>query len=137
MLESGDFSDLKIQTNDGVVFNVHKTILSARSSVFLKMLTSNMKEAATNTVEIEDIDSKTMQEFLRFIYCEEFKDFKAVSNDLLYAAEKYEVNQLKEICIEELAANVSAENVIETLILADRINGAEKLVKDCIPIVQK
>jgi speckle-type POZ protein len=135
MFENEENCDLKIQANDGVTLSVHKLILIARSPVFLKMLTSNMKEAATNTVEVDDLDSTTMRELLRFIYCGEVQDLKENVKDLIYAAEKYEVNQLKEICIEELAANVSEENVIETLIIADQVSGTEKLIEACIPIV--
>jgi hypothetical protein len=127
--------DIKIQTNDGVIFNAHKAILVARSPVCLKMLTSNMKEAATNTVEVDDFDSTTMRELLRFIYCGEVQYLNENAKDLIYAAEKYEVKHLKEICIEELAANVSEENVIETLIIADQVSGTEKLIEACMPIV--
>jgi hypothetical protein len=95
-----------------------------------------MKEAATNNVEIDDVDSETMWELLRFIYCGEVRGFKEIAKDLIYAAEKYEVDALKENCIEELVMNVTEENVIETLIIADRISGTEKLLKACIPIVR-
>jgi speckle-type POZ protein len=135
MLEEEILCDLKIQTNDGVTLNAHKAILIARSPVFLKILTSNMKEAATNIVKVDDFDSKMMRKLLRFIYYGEVQDLAKIAKDLIYAAEKYEVNQLKEKCIEELVKNVSEENVIETLIIADRISGTEKLLKACIPIV--
>jgi hypothetical protein len=86
-----------------------------------------MKESGLNAIHVTDFDSITMRELLRFIYCEEVQD-------LIYAAEKYEVDGLKEICIDDLAANVSDKNVIETLIIADQISGSEKLVEKCIPI---
>jgi speckle-type POZ protein len=137
MFEEEIFCDLKIKTRDGVTLNVHKAILMARSPVFLTMLKTNMKELGTKTVKIEDFDSKSMQELLRFIYCEEVQDLKEIAKDLIYAAEKYEVNQLKEICIEELSKNVSDENVIELLIIADRISGTEELIKACLPVVSR
>jgi kelch-like protein 2/3 len=135
MLEEEILCDIKIQTNDGVIFNAHKTILVARSPVCLKMLTIKMEEAATNTVKVEDFDSTTMRKLLRFIYCGEVKDLKENAKDLIYAAEKYEVNQLKEICIEELAKNVTEENVVESLAIADQVSGTQKLIKACVPIV--
>jgi speckle-type POZ protein len=135
MFEEELLCDIKIQTNDGVIFNAHKAILVARSPVCLKMLTIKMEETATNEVKVEDFDSVTMRKLLRFIYCGEVQDLKENIKDLIYAAEKYEVNQLKEICIDELAKNVSEENVIETLIIADQISGIEKLIKVCVPII--
>jgi hypothetical protein len=134
MFEEEILCDLKIKANDEVVLNAHKTILIARSPVFFKMLTTDMKESDLKLVEVEDFDSTTMRELLRFIYCEEVQDLKTIAKDLIYAAEKYEVLELKEICIEELAKNVSDENVIETLIIADQISGTQKLIENCIPI---
>jgi hypothetical protein len=135
MFEEELLCDIKIQTNDGVIFNAHKAILVARSPVCLKMLTIKMEEAETNVVKVDDFDSTTMRKLLRFIYCGEVQDLKENAKNLIYAAEKYEVNQLKEMCIEELAANVSEENVIETLAIADQVSGTEKLIQKCIPVV--
>jgi hypothetical protein len=137
MFEEEILCDLKIKANDGVVLNAHKTILITRSTVFFKMLTTDMMESELNAIHVEDFDSKTMRELLRFIYCEEVQDLKTIAKDLIYAAEKYEVDGLKEICIEELIKNVSDENVIETLIIADQISGTEKLIETCIPIVTR
>jgi speckle-type POZ protein len=136
MFENEEHCDLKIHADDGVTLNAHKTILIARSPVFSKMLTSNMKEATTNTVKIEDFDSKTLRELLRFIYCGQVQDLEAVAGNLVHAAEKYDLDELKKICIEQLAENVLGENVVETLIIADQVSGTEKLVKACVPIVQ-
>jgi speckle-type POZ protein len=137
MFEEEILCDIKIEANDGVTLNAHKTILITRSTVFLKMLTIGMKESGLNAIHVEDFDSKTMRELLRFIYCEEVQDLKTIARDLIYAAEKYGVDGLKEICIEELVANVTDENVIETLIIADQISGTEKLIEKCIPIVTR
>jgi kelch-like protein 2/3 len=135
MLDEEILCDIKIEANDGVTFNAHKTILIARSPVCLKMLTIKMEEPATNTVKVEDFDSKTMRVLLRFIYCGEVQDLEENAKSLIFAADKYEVNQLKEICIDELVKKVSEENVVETLIIADRISGTEKLVKACIAVI--
>jgi hypothetical protein len=45
-------------------------------------------EAITNRVEIVDFDYETMQELLRFIYCEKVFDLEGVALDLLPAADK-------------------------------------------------
>jgi hypothetical protein len=137
MFEEEIFCDLQLKTNDKVTLKAHKTILIARSPVFFKMLATDMKESGMNLVEIEDFDSKTIREFLRFIYYEEVEGLKDVAEDLVYAAEKYEVDGLKEICIEELAKNVTDENVIETLIIADQISETSQLVSACSPIVAR
>jgi speckle-type POZ protein len=137
MFEEEVFCDLKIKTKDGVVLNVHKAILTTRSTVFFKILMTDKKEATTNNVEIKDFDSKTTRELLRFIYCEEVQGLKTIAKDLINAAEKYKVDGLKEFCIEGLSKNVSEENVIDFLIIADQISETSQLVSACSPIVAR
>lgn len=56
------------------------------------MFCQNTLEAANNRVVIEDIDFETMQELVRFIYCEKVSDIKKVALTLLPAADK--VNEI-------------------------------------------
>jgi hypothetical protein len=62
--------------------------MSGRSIVFKAMFSNEMKESATNKVKIDDFDFKTVQELLRFIYCEKVEDLKEVALNLLQAADK-------------------------------------------------
>jgi hypothetical protein len=48
----------------------------------------NTLEAMTNRVEIVDSDYETMQELLRFIYCEKVLNLEKVALNLLPAADK-------------------------------------------------
>ena len=130
------FADFELKMNDGEILMAHKSILAARSPVFRAMLTTGMKEAATNSVEVPDFCSKTMRELLRFIYCGEI-EIPEGATDLIFAAEKYEVLELKEICIDRLISDLSDENVIETLIIADRVSGTERLAAGCVETVMK
>jgi hypothetical protein len=52
------------------------------------MFSHGMIESATNKVRIDDFDFKTVQELLRFIYCEKVEDLKEVALNLLQAADK-------------------------------------------------
>ncbi len=62
--------------------------LPGRSTVFNSMFSVEMKESATNKVLIGDFDFKTVQELLRYIYCEKVEDLKEVALNLLQAADK-------------------------------------------------
>ena len=55
------------------------------------------------------------------------KYLNKIADDLLIAADKYLVNELKEICIESLKKNLNKENFFKSLIIADKIMRAEKL----------
>ena len=136
MLESSILADFELKMNDGETLMAHKSILAARSPVFRAMLTTKMKETAWNSVTVPDFCSKTMRELLRFIYCGEV-DIPDGVTDLIFAAEKYELLELKEICINRLISDRTDENVVETLIIADQVSDSERLTAACVKIVMK
>jgi len=59
MWEDKKFTDVSL-TCDGETFHAHRCVLAAASPVFLKMLETNMKEAQTHEILIED-DSSAAQ----------------------------------------------------------------------------
>jgi uncharacterized protein Yka (UPF0111/DUF47 family) len=60
-----------------------------------------------------------------------------LAGELIYAAERYEVDELKDKCIKELFKNVSEENVVDMLIIADQISGSDKLLNRCVLFVSR
>jgi speckle-type POZ protein len=137
IFEDESLHDFELKMNDGVTLKAHKAVLIARSSVFFKMLTTDMKEAKQGFVEVPDFDSKTMRELLRFMYCSEVENLDEMANDLIFAAEKYEVQQLKELCIDHIISKLTRENVLDALIIADRVNNTDNILNKCIEIVSR
>ena len=67
------------------------------------MFESDMKEARQRMVVIEDIKAKTIEKLLEFIYTGEVDGMEDVAEELLYAADKYEIMGLVSInCFTEL-----------------------------------
>ena len=58
------------------------------------MLTSDMREAKTGVVVLQDIEGKTMEKLLEFIYTGKIEEMDDQLERLLYAADKYEVQDL-------------------------------------------
>ncbi|GBN67424.1 Protein maternal effect lethal 26, partial [Araneus ventricosus] len=110
--------ELKTQSTS---FWVHKTVLCARSPVFLAMFTGEMKEKTSKCVEIEDLENDTLEKFLAFLYTDSFEEsqWNAVV-ELYYAADKYQVERLKFFCCSFFANNIDVSNVCDLLMLADR-----------------
>lgn len=129
------FSDFTFISSDEKPFPVHRCILLARSKVLDKMLNAELLESETKEVTIKDINGETMFELLRFIYTGKANNLKSVAFDLLYAAEKYDLIELKSICAKSLAENLSVENVFQVIILSDRCK-AESLMKECIQLIK-
>ncbi|KAG8181914.1 hypothetical protein JTE90_012470 [Oedothorax gibbosus] len=117
------FSDFTLRVGDEE-FKAHKNILCARSSVFNTMLNCEMEEKLTNCVKITDFDPPTVRKMLNYIYCGQVEDLTPeVALQLYSAAEKYNLQDLKDICDGYLSNNLSVDIFCDALILAKLHNG--------------
>ena len=115
------FSDFDIVVC-GKNLRVHKFILAAHSPVFLAMFDHDMKEQRLNKLEIKDIDYDVFEQMLCYIYTGKAKKLKELAISLLSAADKYALEGLKYECEKILCSNITVENVLDILVLADLHN---------------
>ncbi|KAG5683135.1 hypothetical protein PVAND_012435 [Polypedilum vanderplanki] len=125
------FNDISLICADNITVRANSIILSKYSSVFKVMLEGNMKEAETKEIKIDDIDSITMQQLINFLYAGKINKNEDMLESVLYAAEKYDIQNLKSICLYQLHKKLSIETVWNTLKIADMYN-AELLFFECI-----
>lgn len=131
LLTDVDFSDVIVKVGEKI-FHLHKCLLANKSTVFEAMFKNDdLKEKNKSTVEIEDIKYDILQELFRFIYTGTVKKIEDIACELLTAAEKYCVKDLKTLCEETMADNLTNHNAIEYLNSAET-NNAEKLKADAI-----
>ncbi|KAH0558172.1 speckle-type POZ protein-like [Cotesia glomerata] len=116
----------------GKQFKIHKAILSAHSPVLATLFTNDTVERQTNEVSILDIylTSEIFEKLLEYIYTDKVSNLDQVAANLFEAAHKYQMTSLLKICEESLRESLNPENIIQTLILADRCNA--KNLKDFI-----
>lgn len=136
LFRSDKFSDFQLITIDGTEIPVHKNILSIRSPVFEKMIESKMLESQENKVTVVDIGERAIIEFLHFIYCGTVVGMDELSEELLYASTKYDVPDLKPLCVQSLAQKLSKVNVFEILMLADLHVPDGRLKEFCIDFIK-
>ena len=105
-----------------VEFPAHKVILAARSPVFASMFEHNMQENSSNQVEIDDIYPNVVKVMLTYIYTGRVSNISEVAYDLFYAADKYQLDQLKTLCEEQLSKNLKVENAARIIQLAHMHN---------------
>jgi len=116
------FSDFKIIC-DGKTIACHKNVLGTQSDVFETMfLNMDLNEAKSGEVEIEDFDFGTVETLICFLYDEEIQDKKMINAKLLYAADKYNVSRLVEMCATFLKCNLSVENALDVLVASHHTN---------------
>ncbi len=117
-----DISDFTLITADDEEIPVHKIILATRSEVFGRMMESQLKEGEAKKAKIDDISSTALKEFLRYLYCGRINNIDSIAAELIYAAEKYDLKDLKPLCVLSLMKTISVEGAVDTLILSDLHN---------------
>lgn len=137
MLDKKLFTDFQIQTNDGQVLNANKAVLSARSPVFNAMLKNEMTEAKTGLVFVPDFDSKVMKLVLQFIYCDLVEGSNKTAAELVYAAEKYQLEELKQRCLNTIGSALSINNVAQAILIANRVSNATSLFNKCVRFLSR
>jgi len=137
LFKSHEFADVQIRCNDGTI-EAHSNILAARSPVFRAMWSNSaMKEGASKTVDIEDVDHRVALRLVQFMYTASAGGELANDGDtvaLLQAAHKYEVNVLVELCAVALASRLNVDIVIDRLMVADLL-GLDGLRKACLEYI--
>ena len=86
--------------------------------MFEAMFSLNMKEAQENKVTVDDIDGDTLEEMFIFMYSGKVKNLQEKAIDLLAAADKYQLKDLKQRCEESLSLNLKVEDVLDVLVTA-------------------
>lgn len=122
IFEGGKFADCTVVCG-GSEFRCHKNILAARSTVFDAMFTHDMEETRKSKVTIVDLDSDTVLDMIHYIYSGRVSGLDIKADRLLSAAEKYDLRELKSMCEAALCENITTDNVLDLLVLAD-LHGA-------------
>ena len=113
----------------------HKAVLAARSPVFAAMFQNEMQENSSNEVVVTDMEPDALKQMLQFIYTGRCQ-IGAWTEDLFFAADKYDIKDLKEICEDELRMKLRVDNAIRFLIFSD-LHRATKLKKKSISVINQ
>ncbi|KAG5677788.1 hypothetical protein PVAND_007518 [Polypedilum vanderplanki] len=135
-IDDENYNDFSIVCNDGITVYANRIVLAKSSPVFKAMFQTDMSERQKNEIILNDIDSKTMKEFINFVYGKHIENFDDLVDSLLYCAEKYLVSNLKDICTKCLHENLDKNNAFETLAKAETYN-LEPLMDQCITFILK
>ena len=85
-----------------------------------------MKEKNNNEIQIDDIEPAVITEFLELIYTGKSSNLDKFAMRLFIAADKYQINSLKEICEEALISSLEIDNWVSLLLMGDKCSTAIK-----------
>ena len=111
LLTHGELTNFKILSGDQS-FPCHKSITSSMSPFIKAMLTSNMTEATSGQVQLDDIPPDVVKLLLKYIYTGE----ATIPSDLLLATVKGSdflgLLELKDYCLDQALTQIKPSNVI-------------------------
>ena len=100
------------------------------------MFSHDFKETRYNRVVITDLEPEAVVEMLRYVYNFRVQNLDRVNRTLLAAADKYNIQDLKETCERSLCDSMSVENVSGLLLFA-RDRFSENLKKKAIDFITR
>ncbi|XP_051190367.1 BTB/POZ and MATH domain-containing protein 3-like [Lolium perenne] len=119
-------TDVSLEVGDET-FRAHRRFLAAQSPVFAALFTGPMRENTAPSVRIHDMEPQVFKAMLDFIYrgnlppaVDQGDDGVAMTQHLLVAADRYDLERLKSVCSEKLRLHISTSSVAATLELAHR-----------------
>ncbi|XP_075145770.1 speckle-type POZ protein-like [Haematobia irritans] len=136
LLNSGLHSDI-IFVIDKEEIQAHKAILAIHSNVFKAMFEhKQLEENKTNRVVVNDVEPDVFKEVLRFIYSRKCEKINQIAPELFTVADKYDLKQLKAICVSHMEKKLSVDTVISTLVLAD-LHGLNDMKKKSLDYIKE
>ena len=117
----------------GQTFAAHRCVLAARSPAFSAELFGAMKESNTaGVIHVDDMEAQVFKALLYFVYTdslpktknteEEDEEEDVMSQHLLVAADRYNLERLKLLCEEKLCKYIDVGTVATILALAEQHN---------------
>lgn len=123
LLQSGDGADVTLLCG-GESFRAHSIILSARSRVFGAQLSPGSPFTGVDLSAVStppELTPSALRAVLEFVYTDAVSPMTAEdAQNLLFAADHYDLTRLMKICEETLCNSVTAENSALTLSLAEK-----------------
>lgn len=102
--------------------HAHKAILSARSAVFAAMFQHNMLEKLRSTVQVKDVSYDILKQIFQYLYTGKVDKIEQKPVDLLIAANKYCLDDLKILCEMAIQYDLNVDNAFEYLSVAESHN---------------
>ncbi|XP_008330229.1 kelch-like protein 7 [Cynoglossus semilaevis] len=103
----------------GKYFPAHRVVLAAASHFFNLMFTTRMMESMSHEVELRSAEPEIIEILIEFIYTAQISVNGSNVQSLLDAANQYQIEPVKKMCVEFLKGQIDATNCLGISALAD------------------
>lgn len=131
LLDKSIMTDAHLKSEERTI-PVHKAILAARSEVFAAMFRNEMAESSSGVIDIKDINTPVLEGFLKYLYSGKIPDDlpEDMVPKLYTVGDKYAVHALTKVCSNFMAKDLTEDNYLSFLTLADA--HSDKELKDAV-----
>jgi len=130
-------SDIGFELEDKLMTHAHKMLIASRSEYFKTIFESGFKEHSAQVIAIEMVEQNIFNAVLQYLYTGD--DAVAQSDrivDILIAADRFLLDDLKQICESILESSLDTDNCAYLLAIADKHN-APRLKRLCLETILK
>ncbi|KAF6215089.1 hypothetical protein GE061_009838 [Apolygus lucorum] len=120
MMKNKEYTDFTIVVEDKR-FEVHRMFLALRSPYFAAMFTTPMKESIEKEAIEKDVEKDVFELLLEYIYTDNVQKIDDHAAKLIVCAEKYEMNDLAELCGKSLLKTLNVINAARYLGCVDLV----------------
>lgn len=124
MMRQEELCDVTLNV-EGRAIKAHKLVLAACSSFFHAMFTTRMAEAQTSQVELKDVTYETVSAIVQFAYTADIKLTDSNVQELLSAANQYQIQPVKDLCSSYMKLQLNTSNSLGIKSFADFHNCSE------------
>lgn len=130
---TGEYTDFTIKVHSRQ-FKVHKCILAAQSFVFRELFENDAVGCPNSFKNIEKFSEKAFESFLDYFYNCSIDD--TVMLELFELASEFDVQKLKEKCVDKILESLNESNAPEVFKLA-HYHKSDELRRPAFKIIQK
>ncbi|XP_055856223.1 kelch-like protein 28 [Episyrphus balteatus] len=119
-LEKHELSDICIIASNNVEFHAHKNVLSAGSDFFLTMFGGDLMESKASEVKIHEVMGDILKLILVFIYTGTIDLQTDTVEDILRAANFFQIKALIKECYNFMGEEMDSSNCLGIALFADQ-----------------